>query len=37
MLDIDNSDGQTADAFHRGHYALANLLYYPYENVMVGG
>jgi DcaP outer membrane protein len=37
MLDIDNSNGQTADAFHRGHYALANLLYYPYENVMVGG
>jgi DcaP outer membrane protein len=37
MLDIDNSDGQTADAFHRGYYGLANLLYYPYENVMVGG
>jgi hypothetical protein len=37
MLDIDNSNGQTADAFHRGHYALANLLYYPVENVMIGG
>lgn len=37
MLDIDNSNGQTADAFHRGHYALANLLFYPVENVMVGG
>src|SRR5258705_713312 len=37
MLDIDNSNGQTADAFHRGHYALTNLLYYPVENVMVGG
>ncbi len=37
MLSIDNSNGQTADAFHRGHYALGNLLYYPYENVMVGG
>jgi DcaP outer membrane protein len=37
MLSIDNSDGQTPDAFHRGYYGLANLLYYPYENVMVGG
>jgi hypothetical protein len=37
MLDIDNSNGQAADAFHRGHYALGNLLYYPVENVMVGG
>jgi DcaP outer membrane protein len=37
MLSIDNSDGQTADAFHRGHYALGNLLYYPVDNVMVGG
>jgi DcaP outer membrane protein len=37
MLDIDNSNGQTADAFHRGYYGLANLLYYPYENVMLGG
>jgi hypothetical protein len=37
MLDIDNSNGQTPDAFHRGHYALGNLLFYPYENVMVGG
>lgn len=37
MLDIDNSSGQTADAFHRGHYALGNLLYYPWERVMMGG
>jgi hypothetical protein len=37
MLDIDNSNGQTPDAFRRGHYALGNLLYYPYENVMIGG
>ena len=34
---IDNSNGQTPDAFHRGHYALANLLFYPVENAMVGG
>lgn len=37
LINIENSDGQAADAYHRGHYALANLLYYPYENVMVGG
>jgi len=35
-LFIDNSDGQSPDAFRRGHYALANLLYYPAENVMMG-
>ncbi len=36
MLDIDNSDGQLPSAFHRGHYAVGNLLYYPVENVMAG-
>ena len=35
--DIDNSNGQLANAFHRGHYALGNLMYYPYANVMLGG
>jgi hypothetical protein len=34
---IENSNGQSANAYHRGHYALTNLLYYPVENVMVGG
>jgi hypothetical protein len=33
---IENSDGQDSTAFKRGHYALANLLYYPAENVMMG-
>jgi hypothetical protein len=37
MIGIDNSDGQTADAFQRGDYALANLLYYPVKNLMWGG
>ena len=37
QLTIDNSNGQTPDAFRKGHYALGNLLYYPYENVMIGG
>jgi len=37
MVNIENSGGQTVDAYHRGHYALTNLLFYPYDNVMVGG
>ena len=37
MVNIENSDGQLPNAYHRGHYALTNLLYYPVENVMVGG
>jgi hypothetical protein len=36
MIDIGNSDGQSDDAFNRGHYALANLLYYPAPNVFLG-
>ena len=36
-LDIDNSDGQVAEAFRDGKYALANLLYYPVDDVMLGG
>jgi hypothetical protein len=37
MLDISNSEGQTPDAFRRGHYASGNLLFYPVDNVMLGG
>jgi cell division protein FtsB len=37
MLSNDNSDGQLPTAYHRGHYGLGNLLFYPVENVMVGG
>jgi hypothetical protein len=36
MVDIDNSDGQSDDAYKRGHYALANVLYYPAPNVFLG-
>jgi hypothetical protein len=36
-VDIDNSDGQEASAFKVGQYALGNLLYYPTQNVMMGG
>jgi hypothetical protein len=35
--DIDNTDGQTADAFKAGQYALGNLLHTPAPNVMLGG
>lgn len=37
MVDIDNTEGQAPNAFKRGHYALANLLYYPVKGVMMGG
>jgi len=33
---IENSNGQTPDAFHLGQYALANLLYTPVPKVMMG-
>jgi hypothetical protein len=36
MVDIDNTDGQSADAFRRGEYALANVLFYPVKNLMFG-
>jgi hypothetical protein len=34
---IENLDGQADDAFKQGQYALANLLFYPVKNVMLGG
>ena len=37
MLNIYNSDGQLPSAFHRGQYAVANLLYHPISRVMMGG
>jgi hypothetical protein len=36
MLNISNSEGQAPSAFHRGHYASGNLLFYPVDNVMFG-
>ncbi len=35
MLDIDNTNGQSYDAFSMGSYALGNIIYYPVENVMM--
>jgi hypothetical protein len=37
LTDQDNTEGQTPDAYRRGHYALVNLLYTPVPNVMMGG
>ena len=34
---VDNTVLQRPIDFHRGQYSIANLLYYPTENVMVGG
>jgi hypothetical protein len=36
-LRIDNFPLQLASEFHKGQYGLANLLYYPVKNVMMGG
>jgi hypothetical protein len=36
MVDIDNSAAQLPSAFKTGQYALANLLYTPVANVMLG-
>jgi hypothetical protein len=37
MTEVDNTNFQTADAFHKGQYASANLLWYPVSNVLIGG
>jgi hypothetical protein len=35
--EIDNSEGQAPNAYKKGDYALANLLFTPVPNVMMGG
>jgi hypothetical protein len=35
-LRVDNSNGQSALAYHSGQYALVNLLYNPAPEVLVG-
>ncbi|HEY6188782.1 MAG TPA: DcaP family trimeric outer membrane transporter [Pyrinomonadaceae bacterium] len=37
LENIWNSNAQAPSAFRRGHYGLANLLFYPADRVMVGG
>lgn len=36
QVEIDNTSGQAADAFKLGQYFLANVLYTPVPNVMMG-
>jgi hypothetical protein len=36
FLDIDNSAGQSANAFKKGQYALVNLLYHPTSKFFLG-
>jgi len=36
QLHISNSDAQLADAFRLGQYAIANVLYTPHKNFLVG-
>jgi hypothetical protein len=36
FINMENTDSQAPDSFHRGHYALANVLYSPVPNVMMG-
>ena len=35
MLDIDNTNGQSYNAFSMGQYAIGNIIYYPVPNVMM--
>jgi hypothetical protein len=35
FLDIDNTEGQSYDAFSKGDYALGNIIYYPVQDVMM--
>jgi DcaP outer membrane protein len=36
LIDIKNSDGQTGEDFRQGNYAIANLMWYPVKNAMMG-
>jgi hypothetical protein len=36
LLEVDNSDLQSPDAFKRGQYGLFNLRYYAVKNLMIG-
>jgi hypothetical protein len=37
LVNIENSDAQAPQAFHRGQYAVTNLLYSPLKDVLIGG
>jgi hypothetical protein len=35
--EVDNTNFQEDDTFHKGEYASTNLLYYPADNLLFGG
>jgi len=35
-IDIDNSNAQNSSEFSKGQYAVANIMYYPVKNAMMG-
>jgi hypothetical protein len=36
MVNIQNANGDLPSAYHQGHYAVGNLLFYPVKQVMMG-
>jgi hypothetical protein len=36
LVQITNSTGSLPSDYHRGQYALANILYYPVKNMFLG-
>lgn len=36
LINIDNSDAQSKDAFRKGQYVIANILYYPADGITTG-
>ncbi len=36
MVDIDNAEAQSSDAYKQGRYGLANLIYSPMDRVLMG-
>lgn len=36
MIDISNTNGELPDAFRRGQYGIANLIYYPVKDALIG-
>jgi hypothetical protein len=36
LVNIQNANGDLPTAFHQGHYAVGNLLFYPVKQVMMG-
>jgi hypothetical protein len=37
FTEVDNTNFQEPDTFQKSNYASGNLLYYPVDNLMIGG